>query len=278
MANLRIIYDNAVDRATTLTASTTAGSLAASNLTTDIKSDVWRSTGTSATLTVVWSTAETVGGVFLPFCDLTAQATIQVLGYTEAADAVALFDTGAVEACPAPIIGLWGWGSQSLGANAFAYGGGTYGRVWIPIPGAVKKIVINIADSTNPAGYIEAGRLVCGAYWSPVVNAGTNASITAEDTSKHYRNEAGDLMTDTGTQHRKQSFSLSGMSPSDRSTLWDILRGNGLSKPVLFSLYPEDSDASLEQTHQIYGKRSNNPATSSPYFQKYASSLELEEI
>lgn len=56
MANLRIIYDNAADRAT-LTASTTAGALAATNLQRDEKAAIWRSTDTTATLTATWATA-----------------------------------------------------------------------------------------------------------------------------------------------------------------------------------------------------------------------------
>ena len=66
---MRIVADNAADRST-LIASSTAGLLAASNLLTDIKSEVWRSTGTSATLTMSWPVAELVGMVALPFCSL----------------------------------------------------------------------------------------------------------------------------------------------------------------------------------------------------------------
>lgn len=277
MPNLRIIYDNAADRAA-LVASSTAGAMTVDRLVTDIKADVWRSTGTAATITATWPTAETIGGVVLPFCNLTALATLRVRGYAELADAVPLFDTGAVDACPAPVLGLWNWGSQPLGSNAFAYGGGTYGRVWIPTPGAVKKLVVDVDDSTNPAGYIEASRLVCGGYWSPLENADYGAPATPVDTSKHYRNDAGDLRTDVGARYRKQSVALSGMSPADRATFWSIVLGNGMPRPIFFSLYPNDQDAKLEQERQIYGKLSTLAALSTPSFQRYASSLDFEEI
>lgn len=278
MPNLRIIYDNAADRATVVASSQASSSMAAANLLTDIKGDVWRSIGTSATITANWTTAQTIAGVALPFCNLTAQATVRVRGYAEVADAVPLFDTGLVYACPAPILGLWNWGAQPLGSNAFAYGGGTYGRVWIPVPGAVKKITVDIADSTNPAGFIEAGRLVCGAYWSPEHNADYGAPVTPADSSKHYRNDAGDLMTDNGTRYRKQAINLSAMSQVDRAAVWNILWGNGMRRPVFFSLHPDSVDAVLEQTHQIYGKLAATAAMSTPYFQKYANSLDLEEV
>jgi hypothetical protein len=277
LPNLRIIYDNAADRAA-LVASSAAGAMTADRLLTEIKADVWRSTGPTATITATWPTAETIGGVALPFCNLSSLATLRVRGYAELADLVPLFDTGAVFACPAPIFGLWNWGSLPLGSNAFAYGGGTYGRVWIPTPGAVKKLVVDVDDSTNPAGYIEAARLVCGGYWEPAENADYGAPATPVDTSKHYRNDAGDLRTDIGARYRKQSVSLSGLSPADRATFWSFVLGNGMPRPVFFSLYPNHEDAKLEQERQIYGKLSTLAALNTPSFQRYASSLDLEEI
>lgn len=77
MPNLRIIADNAADRAT-LTASSTAGALVVSNLQTDKKSDVWRAGGTTARLTLAWAVAEAIAGIALPFCNLSPTDTMRV--------------------------------------------------------------------------------------------------------------------------------------------------------------------------------------------------------
>ena len=77
MANLRIIYDNAADRAT-LTASTTAGTLGVANLQNNRKGRPWRATGTTARLGATWAAPERIGGVFLPFCNLSPTATMRV--------------------------------------------------------------------------------------------------------------------------------------------------------------------------------------------------------
>jgi hypothetical protein len=77
MSNLRIVSDNAVDRAT-LTASSTAGVLAVTNLQTDTKSDVWRATGLAATISALWTSPESVQAVALPFCNLSPTATMRV--------------------------------------------------------------------------------------------------------------------------------------------------------------------------------------------------------
>ncbi len=275
---LRVIYDNAADRAATLVASSTAGSLVASNLQTDIKSAVWRSTATTATITATFSAYEMVAGVVLPFCNFTSAATMRVRGYTEIADASPSFDTGAILACPVANLGMWSWGA-TMGVNAYAYGGGTYGRIWPTDPHAIKKVVIDIVDSTNPSGYIEVGRLVCGNYWSPEINTEYGStSVSVQDTSKQFRNDAGDLMSDRGTKHKKQTLSLGAMAAADREQLWNILLGNGMSRPILFSLYPNGSDNQLEQIHQMYCKLAVAPDMHIPYFDRYASSLTLEEV
>jgi hypothetical protein len=203
---------------------------------------------------------------------------VRVRGYARAGDSAPLFDTGAVEACPAPVLGLWDWGAVPLGSNAYTYGGGTYARVWMPVPGAVEKLLIDVADATNPVGYIEAARLVCGAYWEPTINAEFGAPVQAVDTSKHVRTDAGDLVTNVGTRHKTQSVSLAAMSALDRATLWRIVWGNGMRRPLFFSLYPDCDDARLEQTHQLYGKLSGTAALNTPLFQQYATTLDIEEI
>jgi len=81
--NMRVVADNAADRAT-LTASSSAGALVQANLLTDTKSDVWRASGTSARLTLIWVGAETIGCVALPFCNLSPTATMRVRVTNEA--------------------------------------------------------------------------------------------------------------------------------------------------------------------------------------------------
>lgn len=277
MNNLRIVYDNAAGRTATLVASSTAGSLVASNLLTDIKSLTWRATGTSATLTATWAAAETIGVVALPFCNFTSGATIRVRGYTNVGDPSPVLDTGTVSACVSVPAGLKGWGTAPLGVNAFAYAGGAYACVWFA-PTSVKQLTIDLADSTNPAGYVEVSRLVTGNYWSPTYNADFGASITAQDASKPFRNDAGDLLTELGTRYRSMNLNLSYMPATDRSALMNIFLGNGLAMPVFLSLYPQSSDAALEQTHQIYAKLSAVGVMTAQVANTYSAPIVLDEV
>ncbi|PHV27267.1 hypothetical protein CSQ93_15370 [Janthinobacterium sp. BJB426] len=276
MVNLRIISDNAGDRAA-LTASSQAGALGPANLQREGKHDVLRSLGLALTITATWPTPEIIGGVALPFCNLTPTATIRVRGYVEPGDAVSDFDTGAVPACEYARLGMWNWGALPLGVNAFSYGGGTYGRSWFQMR-SVKKLVIDLADPDNPAGYIDAARLVAGAWWSPEHNASYGASVTPADTSNQYRNGAGEQKVERGALYRKLSISLDYLTPLDRAELWRIVRGNGLSHPLFVSLFPDNDDVELEQTHQVYGRLANLAAITTPSFQAYATTIEVEEL
>lgn len=276
MNNLRIIHDNAGDRAV-LTASSQAGALGPANLQHEGKYDVLRSLGQALTITATWPTPEIIGGVVLPFCNLTPTATIRVRGYVEPGDAVPDFDIGTVPACEYARLGMWNWGALPLGVNAFSYGGGTYGRSWFQMR-SVKKLVIDLVDRDNPAGYIEVARLVTGAWWSPEQNASYGAGVTPGDTSSQYRNGAGEQKVERGALYRKLSISLDHMTPLDRAELWRIVRGNGLSHPLFVSLFPDSDDVELEQTHQVYGRLVNLAAITTPSFQAYTTTIEVEEL
>lgn len=276
MSKLRILYDIASDRAS-LTASTTAGNLVVDNLKSNHKSLVWRSTSTTASLTATWTTPEFVGCIAIPFCNFTSTATIRARGYSDTEGTQLVFDTGFVLACPYSPLGAFKWGQEPLGLNSYSYGGGTYASVWTPIKTAM-KVVIDLVDDGNPYGYLDCGRLVLGGYWSPVYNPQYGATATTQDTTKQYRTEAGELLSDIGTVSKRISINLSVMLPSDRSAFWRVTRSAGMSKPIFLSVFPENLDSELEQTHQIFGKIPTFGGISASSYNLYSAPLEIEEI
>ncbi|WP_308921752.1 hypothetical protein [Janthinobacterium sp. J1-1] len=80
MPNLRIIHDNAADRAG-LAASSQAGTLGPANLQLDRKSAVLRAVGTTQTITATWPTQECVACVALILTNVTSSARMRVRGY-----------------------------------------------------------------------------------------------------------------------------------------------------------------------------------------------------
>lgn len=272
MSNLRIISDNALSRAL-LTASTASGLLVAANLQTNIKSDVWRATGTSATLTATWPSLETVSAIAV-LGNFSPSATMRVRGYSDAAGTALLFDTGVLLACPAPAIKLRGW-TAAQASSAYAYGGGAWARVWFA-SWAVLRLVIDIVDTANLQGQLEGSLSVVGASWSPSRTI-SDAPWTIVDTSTHYRTDAGDLLTDAGTVYKKIPLNFGRFLPADRAVLASILR-NSRAHPIFVSVFPGVADLELERDYTIYGKRSQDSEIAIQYAIAYSTTVELEEI
>lgn len=270
MSNLRVIYDNAADRAT-LSSSATATNLDVSKLVTDIKSDVCRSTGTALTITCNWASAETVGGVALAFTNCTDNATIDIQAYTLAADTTPVYST--------TVVASRGGSATNRGVNYFAYGGGIYARCWFDTKVSITKLVITLTDTNNPQGYVEAGRLIVGDYWCSTVGVEQgNTAMSINDTSEQTRTYSGDMHVNVKPRFRKQSLSMPALDKNDRAPLWGMLWNNGMVKPVFISLYPNNTDQTLEQAHQLYGRLSTNAVMNTPYFQYFSSKLDIEEI
>jgi hypothetical protein len=277
MANARILYANAADLATLVASSEASASYAVANLQSDIKSSVWRSTGTTEYFTATWTADQPIGGVVLPFTYLSATATMRVRLYD--ASSTLLLDTGTNLAVPGGPPDLWGWTAAQLNSNSFGYGGGAYARAWFTQTSA-RSLRVDIVDTSNPQGYLEVGRLVAGPYWQMSKNPDYGLQWTpAVDTSKHYRTDGGNLATDVGTKHRKQVVPLTMLTVAERNTFWSIIYTNSLARPILFSLFPDESgDPIGEQMGMVYGKFMQSPATNLPSFRNYVSSMEIEEI
>ena len=274
MPNMRLIYDNVASSAT-LTTSSTAGLLVASNMLTDVKSAVHRSTGTSVSYTLTWAANQVVGGVALPATNLTSTATIRVQLYSDTAGTTQIADSGTVSACPSAQLGLFGWGSN-INANAFAHGGASKTAVWFSTQlNTVRRCVITLTDTSNPAGYIDCARLVLGPYWEAPYNPKYGAAAGTQDLTKVDRSEGGDQLTVRGPQYQTMSLDLALLPEAKRAELAKIIRSVGSHTNVFLSLLPGSAAATAEQDHMIYGKRSSSPFTFD-FFNAFSTKVEIE--
>ena len=284
MPNLRIIYDNAADRAA-LTVSSQAGTLGPANLQLDRKSAVLRATSATQTITATWPTQECIACVALIFTNVTSSARMRVRGYGQPNDATPVIDTGWMMPCPEAPLGSYPFGELPLGWNAYkwggtntwARGGGSDAVAWFA-PVFVRRLVIEVYCPDLLEGYIEVSRLVAGNYWSPENNAEYGASLQMQDTTEVYRTAAGTAKTAVGTTSDKLAINLAHLTAPDRARLMRILRECGPVRPLLFSLFPENSDSLLEQDHMLYGRVANLDAVSTPYYEIYAAPLQIEGI
>ena len=274
MPNLRLIHDNAADRATSLAASTTSGALVAAYMQNDFKGQAHRSTGTSVSYTLTWTAGETVGGVALPATNLSASATVRARLYSDTGGSTLIADSGTGYACPGLNLGLWNW-SLPLNGNAFAFGGASKSAVWFSAHYFARRCVIDLVDSGNTAGYIDNARLVVGAYWEPERNASYGATASVVDRTANSRNDAGDNLADRGTQHDTLSLNLEWLGETDRARLMQIMRNAGTARNVFVSLLPGWVDPVAEQDHMIYGKRAN-AGVSFDHYALFSNKIDIE--
>lgn len=295
--NLRIISQNLVDySSTTITASSSATACPATNLTKDAKSLVWRS-GTSSTtsvkvMLVITNVSNSIGAVVLPFTNLSSTANIRIRGYTGTAPTLSgtvdapiatnlgtlVFDSGTVLASPYATLDVWNGSTQVSGSNSYAYGGGVYGRVWLSSQYVCTSLLIEITD-TNPNKYIEVSRLVIGPYWSPKFNTSFGLSSSMIDLSTSNRTSSGDLVLTRGPRHSTLKFDLNWLTPIDRQAFSNIIKYSGISKPLLISLFPNNSDDYYrEKDHQIYGNLVQLPSIQQNIVDMYSSQIDIEEV
>lgn len=270
MPNLRILYDNLADTTSSITASNTAGSLSIDNVKTEIKSHVHRSTGTSVSYTANWATDQVINCVVLPCTNLSATATIRVRFY-DSVDAE-LFDSTAVTAVPGWNLNL---GTRIFNANLFAFGYTAKTAVYSPTDvTGVRKVIIDLADSSNIAGYIDCSRILIGKYWESTFNVENGIQLQTIDGSIISRTNAGELVADLGFIYDKVAFNFALIPEVDRTELAKIIRSVGTTKNFFISVLPEYTSETAEQDFMVYGKRSNS-ALSYKTFGFYNHSMEI---
>lgn len=278
MANLRMVYNNYTDSTSLFTASGIVAGFPVTNLKNDLKGVVYRSSGKSTTLTLNWTSSQLIDSVIVPFCNFSPNATVRVRFYTETTDTTPVADSGLTAASPYSKTTPWNWEGSLSSSSAYSYGGGVAARYWHPEQISCKKLVINYSDSLNASSYIELSRLVVGYYWSPTYNTNFGLQVTYNDTSKHTRTESGNLITDNKAIYKNINFDLQWLTPEDRTNFINMLKTNGIRRPVFISLFPEDTDKEKESLYQIYGKLSNLPGLTHPMFTVYTTQISVEEI
>jgi len=280
--NLRVIYDNLIDLSTTsISASGTAagGVYVANNLKRDAKSQTWRGTENVKiiTLTVGFGSARTVSGVFLGFTNLTSTATIKVTatGVTVGTNPSTL---GAV-LCRPWADASWDTAYTGGSSNSYGYGAGSHARVWFSSDVTCTGLTIEITDTANTNTSLEVSRLVVGKLWSPKYNTEFGLEVGVKDLTTQSRTQSGDLISTRGPRFKTLNFNLNWLTYTDRTVFINLLKTAGLSRSLLVSLFPNNSDDwDAEQLYQIYGKLTDTPGITHPMFSVYASSVTIEEV
>jgi hypothetical protein len=167
--------------------------------------------------------------------------------------------------------------SAAQAASAYAYGGGTVARLFFTKV-SVQKVVIDITDTANLQGYLEAAFLVIGDSFSTKYNVDYGLELTMEDSSKNSRTDAGNLVSDVGFRYKVVKADLSVMSPNERAAWWRLVAYVGTSGRVFFSVETGNTDKQTELDYTVYGKFSKVSTVAAKNYLIYSAPLEIEGI
>jgi hypothetical protein len=230
MAERAVFLSSRFGDAATLVGSTEQGSLSVGNLQDRRPEKKWRATGDSAEyVTIDLGAACACNALVLVGHNLSSAATLRVRGAASAAAVTAspVVDSGADSAWPSS-----GKHSDPDWPQEFSlvrFTSGTY-RYWR----------LDIADDSNPDGYVEAGRLFIGSLFQPTFNVDTNVGLGLISPDARVRSPFGRSYSDPrGPASRRLTLPISAVDEAEMTAgLFELQRYCGLARDIAFCLDP----------------------------------------
>jgi hypothetical protein len=126
--------------------------------------------------------------------------------------------------------------------------------------------LLEIVDTGNADGYIEAARLAIFDLWVPTLNASYGLQDRLISTSGAERSTGGALWLTQQRTLREVSFVLDAITLTEADTLHEMQRVAGLTEEVLY--VPDLSDAAAQQRFGFIGLLSEMSAVDYPYYNR----------
>lgn len=175
-------------------------------------------------------------------------------------------------------VGLWGefvWGGKLSHSEAATYG--IAGIHLLPEPVFARFLRVDLSDANNPAGYLQAGRLVVAPAYRPSVNLRFGWSLQQVDESRVSRSRGGQTYIDTVPLFRRLSFELGFLGKDEAyGYLYELHRTKGVSGDLMVMVDPEDGLHRHRET--IYGRLSSVDPITNPDLGVYGLRLTVDEL
>lgn len=278
MANLRLLSTNVVDAAT-LSSSDFTATLPVTNLQVEGRARVARTTNATGTKTINGNFAGTTlcSALVLYGHNLSGTATWRLRLYNGANQTgTVVYDSTTLT--PQTVVG-WGafqWGAEPWGSYIFRDWEQPFYSLFFSEVYAV-SFRLEITDTGNPAGYLQASRLIMGRYLTPFFNASYGLSLTWDTNSVQRRTLGGSVRTDRRATFRRLAFDLETLDAGERALWLDLARSSSLHREMFVSVYP-DVGGELERDHSLLCKFGLVPAANLPVPNRWTMKLELIEV
>ena len=269
--SLRIVYDDIVPKVSSITATNGEGTLTVLNLKNNRKAQVFRTTQKTCTITLQWDSPQRISCVAFPNTNLNQDATMRVKMFMDSGGTSLVYDNGpmqkAVHYMPK---------GEITDFTGFSFG--RYTKVCHWTPNAiqnVRRLEIEIDNSTSDVSHMDFTKLVVGDHWSPFLTFERGAVLSTVDASNIVRTIAGDVRSEQRIQYNTLNFNFSFLPEADKIELDKILNYVGTHRHFLLSLMPMYGNKEAADAFWIYGHRKNTGFNYN-YHQIYRSQLEME--
>lgn len=266
----------------TLTVDDEVATLPASNLQDQQIVKIWRNTQTSAQIDVDFGQQRIVDFMALIRHNISQTGTIRWRLSAVSDFSTTVYDSGTIDAWP--IVeefgtlpwGVFQWGGRLNPEVAAEYTISSFDVLTSAVQ--ARYLRIDISDSLNADGYLQAGRLIAGPSYRPSVNYANGVQFEFVDESRITKSRGGQTFVDEVERYRVMRFELINLPENEMfgNVFNSIDRLRGVSKDIL--VIPQPAKSSTWITQNIYGRiRQTQPITNSA-LTYYGRMIEVEEL
>lgn len=146
------------------------------------------------------------------------------------------------------------------------------------LPGWInaRHLTIEINDTSNPAGYVQIGRLFAGGGFQPKYNASYGLRDSWLDGSELSETDSGYTLAYLKRRRRAVSFELGWVTPDEAAIVHEIQRRQGLWGEVLY--LPDPSDQTKCQRYGMLGRMAELGPIDYPFYNMRAAAFSIREI
>jgi len=282
--NMIISTTNYVDAsASTLTVDSESSTLPKENLQNLQIVRVFRTGAvTSLQIDVDFGSAKIVDLMAIINHNFTISATIRWRLSNASDFSTSLYDSGTVDVWPAledfgsSPWGIFTWGGKPLQEQADLYTANVFAILSSAV--VARYMRIEISDSTNTDGYLEAGRLIAGPAYQPTINYANGVEFEFVDESRVTKSRGGQTFVDEVEKFRRLRFELVNLPENEifGNVFNSLDRIKGISKDVL--VIPQPSEPTTWITQNIYGRISSTAPIVNSALTFYGRQIEIEEM
>lgn len=273
---------NYVDDASSISADDEVVALPVENLQDRQITKVFRNTQLTAQIDVDFGSARLTDFAAIIAHNLTTAATIRWRLSAVSDFATTVYDSGTINAWEptegfgASPWGVFNWGGLPSADDISLYTASTFTVLDNPV--LARYLRVDLSDSANGDGYLQAGRLMSGQSYQPTVNYANGVQFQFVDESRVTKSRGGQTFIDTVQKYRTITFDLNHL-PQDEafgSIFNNLDRLKGISGDVL--VIPQPDEPSTYLTQNIYGRISAIGPIRNTTLDFYSRTMEIEEL